>query len=174
MPMSDKKQKSRTYRFAYAGMLIALGFVLSYLESLVTLPLPAGVKLGLANIVVLMAMETVGNVWALVISLVRVILVGFTFGSMFSMIFGLSGAILSFCVMLLLKMSRKFTITGISTAGGAAHNIGQLAAAVAVIGKSIFTYLPVLLAGGIISGILIGILGALISATVKKAYSSTF
>ena len=96
MPMSDKKQKNRTYRFAYAGMLIALGFVLSYLESLVTLPLPAGVKLGLANIVVLMAMETVGNVWALVISLVRGNPGGFTFGSMFSMIFGLSGAILSF------------------------------------------------------------------------------
>lgn len=85
---------------AYMGMLTALAFVFSYIESLVPINLGIpGVKLGLANLVVIVALYTMGFRAAFTLSLVRIVLAGFTFGSPASMIYSLAGGMLSLAVM---------------------------------------------------------------------------
>ena len=93
----------------------------------------------------------------------RVILTGFTFGSMSMMMYGLAGAALSLLVMILSRHFDLFGITGVSIAGGVAHNIGQIAVAAMVLESgAIFYYLPVLLLSGSIAGAVIGFLGGMI------------
>ena len=149
---------------AYYGLLIALAFVFSYIESLIpfSVGIP-GVKLGLGNLVSIITLYTLGWQAAAAVSLVRVILTGFTFGSMSMMMYGLAGAALSLLVMILSRHLDLFGITGVSIAGGVAHNIGQIAVAAMVLESgAIFYYLPVLLLSGSIAGAVIGFLGGLI------------
>ena len=153
---------------ASMGVLLALAMVLSYAESLVPVQffLP-GIKLGLANLVIFIALYELDAPRALLISLMRLLLVAFTFGSLFSMLYGLAGALLSFAVMVLLKKTDKFAPVTVSAVGGASHNVGQIIAAV-LITKSggLAVYLPVLLVGGVVSGICIGLLGEVLRKRV--------
>ena len=151
------------------ALLVALAMVLSWLESMVPLSLAVpGVKLGLANLVVIFALYKLGPRQAAVISLVRVLLVTFTFGNAFSFAYSLAGAALSLAVMLLLKRSGKFSLLGVSIAGGVCHNIGQILVAMAVLGTAeLMWYRPALLIAGIVAGVCIGAVGALITARIK-------
>ncbi|MDF2821147.1 MAG: putative rane protein [Clostridiales bacterium] len=162
--MSSKK--TATY-----GLLIALAFIFSYVESLVPIPLPIpGMKLGLANIVVLIALYVLGSKQAFGLSVLRIVLVGLTFGSLFSMIYSLAGGILSCIAMILCKKTKLFSIVGVSIVGGVTHNIGQIIAAILIVeNRGIAYYLPVLLVTGAVTGLLIGMLGAEITKrlTVK-------
>ena len=125
-------------------------------------------KLGLANLVVIFALYKLGPQQAAVISLVRVLLITFTFGNAFSFAYSLAGAVLSFVVMLLLKKTGKFSLLGVSIAGGVCHNIGQILVAMAVLGTAeLIWYLPALLIAGTVAGICIGAAGALVTARVK-------
>ena len=164
--MTTGKASRELTRFA---LLIALAMVLSWLESLVPLSLAVpGVKLGLANLVVIFALYRLGPRQAAVISLVRVLLVPFTFGNAFSFAYSLAGAALSFVVMLLLQKTGKFSMLGVSIAGGVFHNIGQILVAMAVLGTAeLMWYLPALLIAGIVAGVCIGAVGALITARIK-------
>ena len=153
-------------KIALYGLLIALAMLLSWVESLIPLPLPAGVKVGLANLVVLIALYELGPADALVLSLVRVLLVSFTFGNMSAMLYSLAGSILSFFVMLLLYKTKVFGMAGVSVAGGVAHNLGQLIVAGLVLQTDMRLYLPVLLFGGVIAGVVIGLLGAEIARRI--------
>ena len=105
---------------------------------------------------------------AAAVSLVRVLLVTFTFGNAFSFAYSLAGAALSFAVMVLLKRTGKFSLLGVSIAGGVCHNIGQILVAMAVLGTAeLIWYLPALLVAGTVAGICIGAAGALVTARVK-------
>lgn len=151
------------------GMLIALACVLGYIEALIPLPLPVGVKLGLANLMTLVALYTVGGRGAAMVSLVRIILVGFTFGNMGSMLYSLAGGVFSLLIMILAKKSGWFSQIGVSVLGGVFHNIGQLTVAALVTETGgVFVYLPFLLVGGVIAGVLIGILGGIMVERVAK------
>lgn len=154
---------------ALYGMLLALAFLLGYVEHLLAFSFfVPGIKLGLANLVVLIALYTLGSGAAASLSIVRVLLSAFTFGNLTMAAYSLAGALLSLLVMLLLKKSRRCSIVGVSTAGGAAHNLGQIAVAVLMLGRPIFYYLPYLLIGGVVSGILIGLLGATVTRVVRR------
>ena len=87
------------------GVLVALAFIFSYIETLIPFEMIGipGIKLGLANLVVVVAMYTMRTGDAFVISLVRIVLVGFTFGNLYSAVYGLCGGLLSFAVMVLIK-----------------------------------------------------------------------
>ena len=103
-------------------------------------------------------MENAKTAWG--ISVGRVVLSGFLFGSLSSILYSLSGAILSLLVMTLIKKRDCFTMTGVSVAGGVSHNIGQLMMAFLVLESgALWYYLPVLLVSGCVTGGLIGILG---------------
>jgi heptaprenyl diphosphate synthase len=154
-------RKSKAGRVAFFGMFVALAFVFSYIEVLIpfSIGIP-GIKLGLANIVVLTVLYAMGVKEAFVISCVRIILVGFTFGNMSSLLYSLAGGLLSWLVMSICKKLKIFSVIGVSVAGGITHNIGQIAVAAIVLQTgSLGYYLPVLLIAGTITGLLIGILG---------------
>ena len=151
------------------ALLVALAMVLSWLESMVPLSLVVpGAKLGLANLVVIFALYRLGPRQAAVISLVRVLLVTLTFGNAFGFAYSLAGAALSLGVMIPLRRSGKFSLLGVSIAGGVCHNIGQILVAMAVLGTAeLLWYLPALLAAGTAAGVCIGAAGALVTARVK-------
>ncbi len=155
---------------AYYGLLVALAFIFSYIESLFPIYLGApGVKLGLANLVSVIGLYTIGLAGTAAVSLARIILAGLTFGSGFSVIYSLAGGILSLAVMAFCKKKGWFSPVGVSILGGAAHNIGQLAvAAFAVESASVFAYFPVLLIAGTAAGACIGILGGILTERVGK------
>ncbi len=162
--MMDKTKKIATY-----GVMAALAMILSYVE----MQLPAfvaipGVKLGLTNIVVLVALYKMGYKSALFINIVRIIAVSLLFGTLMSFAFSFAGGMLSTLVMILLKKSDKFSTVGVSVAGGITHNIGQILAAMLLLNtKAIIWYLPVLWLSGILSGLLIGLIGAIIVKRIK-------
>ena len=147
-------------KLAYMGLFAAIAIIFGYVESLI--PFFAGIpgiKLGLANLAVLFILETYTWKEAALVSIVRILVIGFMFGNMFSILYSMAGAALSLTVMTLMKRFSGFSILGISVAGGVSHNIGQLIiAALIVENTSLFYYAPVLLISGVITGILIGIL----------------
>ncbi len=151
------------------GMLIALAFIFSYVEAMVPFPIPVpGIKLGLANLVVVVTLYCMGIKEAFVISIVRIILVGFTFGSLSSMIYGLVGGLLSFAMMSIFKKLKVFSVMGVSMVGGVFHNVGQLIVAIFVTDtKALIYYFPFLLIAGVVTGTLIGIVGKLMIDRVK-------
>lgn len=165
MKNDNRKQgKVHAKRVAMYGVLIALAMILSYIETLipVSIGIP-GAKLGLANLTVFAALYMMEPIDAFAISMVRILLVGITFGNMFALLYSFAGGILSYLVMLLCKKKEWLDKLGVSVAGGISHNIGQLAVAAAVLeNTAVVTYLPVLLLAGAVTGALIGMLGGLI------------
>ena len=139
-------------RFA---LLTALAMVLSWVEFLLPLPTAIpGVKLGLTNLVVLFALYRLGTRSAWCLSLLRVLLVSFTFGNAFSLWYSLAGAVLSLLVMVGLKKTGKFSVTGVSVAGAVSHNLGQILVAMAVLrSAAVVYYYPALLLSGTVAGI---------------------
>lgn len=156
---------------AYMGMLTALAFVFSYIEFLLPINLGVpGVKLGLANLVVIVALYTINVRWACTLSVVRILLAGLTFGNPASMIYSLAGGMLSLVIMIIAKRGNLFSVTGVSILGGVFHNVGQILVAVFVVETtSLLYYLPVLVLSGTIAGVLIGILSAILIRHLKKA-----
>lgn len=166
----DGRGKRIVKNVALLSVLIAVAMILSYVEAQIPLPIPIpGVKIGLANLAVIMALYLLGFKFAVVISLVRVVLVALLFGNMMTMAYGLAGATLSLIGMGLLKKIPFFSTVAVSVSGGVLHNIGQVIVASIVTESAVFVaYLPVLLVSGVISGAVIGIVSALIVTRVKK------
>ena len=157
----------KTKRIALFGMLVALAFVFSYIEHMIPLPLPTGVKLGAANIVILCALYFLGWKEALAISLVRILLSGFAFG-ISTVPYSLAGGFLSLLVMVLLKYQKSFSIIGVSVAGSVCHNIGQTLVAMALLGNKTAYYFPLLLFSGLVAGVLIGVISGIVISKMKK------
>lgn len=159
-----------TKRVAYCAMLTALAMIFGYVEALIPFGLGIpGVKLGLANIVIVLALYLLPAYQVFAIQLMRIVLVSFLFGNLSMMLYSLAGGILSFLVMLIVKRGDAFSITGVSIAGGVSHNIGQLIVAVLVVRNlKIAFYLPVLIMAGLITGCLIGMLAYRIKPVLDK------
>ncbi|WP_367565602.1 Gx transporter family protein [Lacrimispora sp.] len=164
------KKKYSAHMAALYGMMIALAFVLSFIETLIPISLGIpGVKLGLANLVTLAGLFTVGIRGTVVISLLRIILAGLTFGNMFSMLYSLGGWALSLLLMVIARKKHWFGISGISILGGVGHNIGQICVAALVVQQAgVFFYLPLLLLAGTGAGLVIGILGSTIIERIRS------
>ncbi len=155
---------------AYLGVFTALAFVFSYIEFLlpVNLGIP-GIKLGLANLVVIVSLYTMGTSWALTLSFVRILLTGLTFGNPASMIYSLAGGMLSLVIMIIAKRCKLFSVTGVSVLGGVFHNIGQILVAILVVETaSLLYYLPVLILSGVTAGVLIGMLSSILIRHLRK------
>ncbi|MBQ7246097.1 MAG: Gx transporter family protein [Firmicutes bacterium] len=152
--------QDRNKRIAMAALLAALALIFSYVEAMIPSPVAIpGVKLGVANLVILIALYQLDFKYAIAINLVRIVVSGLLFSGVFGILYSLAGGMLSLIVMWLLKKTGLFSIIGVSMAGGVAHNIGQILVASAVVSDlKMFAYLPVLMFSGIISGILIGFL----------------
>ncbi len=146
-------------RVAYFGMFTALALIFSYVETLIPIHFGIpGVKLGLANLIIVVALYKMKLWETCTLSIVRIVLSGFMFGSLSSILYSLAGGILSLIAMSLLKKTGKFSVMGVSIAGGVSHNIGQLIIAMLVVETfSVSYYFPVLLISGLITGAVIGV-----------------
>ena len=155
---------------AYLGLLLTLALILSYVESLIPIFVSVpGVKLGLANLVVLICLYAYPSKYAFVISIMRVMLAGLLFGSMFSILYSLAGAFFSLIVMLFAKKILKMGVLGVSVLGGVFHNMGQLLVAIIVVSNYRIGYLfPYLLLSGIITGAVIGFIANAVIPYLKK------
>ena len=164
----------KTKKIARCGLLTALAVVLSLIERLFPLdaviPVP-GVKLGLANVVTLFALTRLTPREAAAVVLCRVTLAALLMGSVTAFLFSLCGGLLALGTMgLLLRLEGRFcSLLGVSVAGAAAHNIGQIAAAVFWLQSSaVVGYLPVLLVMSVPLGLVTGLTCAVVLPRLKK------
>jgi len=149
-------------RVAYGGLLLAFALVLSYVETLIPFFFGVpGMKLGLANLAVLLTLYLFGEKEALGLNIGRIVIASFLFGNMSMLLYSAAGGIVSFFMMAVMKRSKRFGMIGVSMGGGVLHNLGQLAVAFLVTEtKGIFYYMPMLLLAGIGAGFLNGIIAA--------------
>ena len=152
----------KTKKLTLMALLISLALIFSYLESqipsFVAIP---GIKIGLANIVVVFALYKLGGREAVVLSLIRVFAVSLLFGTGASFLYSLAGATLSLASMLLLKKLHMFSHVAVSVAGGVMHNVGQIAMACILLETNVIVYyLPFLILSGTIAGVAIGLAAA--------------
>lgn len=161
-------------KLTLCGMLTALAIVLSLAERLFPLdaivPVP-GVKLGLANVVTLFALTRLPTRDAVAILLCRVALSSLLMGSVTAFLFSLFGGLLALAVMgLLLRAEGKFcSVLGVSVAGAAAHNIGQIIAAVIWMKTgAVMAYLPLLLVMSVPLGLVTGLTAAVVLSHLQK------
>lgn len=157
-------------KVAYFGVLTALALIFSYIETLIPIHFGIpGVKLGFANLIIVIALYKMGIKEAYTLSIVRVILAGFIFGNLFSILYSLAGGLLSLTMMAVLKKTEKYSVFGVSMAGGVFHNIGQLIMAAIVLESfSIAYYFPILLVSGVVTGLLIGLVSNEMLKRLKK------
>jgi heptaprenyl diphosphate synthase len=157
------------HKTAYLGLFSALAIIFGYVETLI--PVFAGIpgiKLGLANLAVVFILEKYTWKEAVIVSFIRILVIGFLFGNLFSIVYSLAGAALSLTVMTLLKNKSDFSLVGISVAGGVSHNVGQLIIAMLVVeNTSLIYYAPALLISGVITGLLIGWLTTEVSRRIQ-------
>lgn len=149
------------------AMCIALAMILSYVESQIPSPGVPGVKLGLANLVVVFALYRLGWKEAVGISLLRVFLVSLLFGHAASLAYSAAGAVLSMGGMILLKKTDKLSCVAVSVIGGVLHNIGQILMAWALMGANVVWYLPMLILSGTVAGVAIGVVSAILVKRIE-------
>ena len=161
--------KLTTKQLTLCAVLTAMALALSYLENLfplaLAIPIP-GVKLGLANIVTVFALYALGPAQALMILTARCLLGAMFAGNANALLFSLLGGFAAMLAMILLVRLERFSVYGVSIGGAAAHNCGQMAAAVLTLGSAApLYYLPVLLAVSLAAGALTGLVaGSLFQA----------
>ena len=156
--------KLTTKQLTLCALLTAMALALSYLENLfplsLAIPVP-GVKLGLANIVTVFALWALGPGQTLLILLARCFLGSLFAGNLNALIFSLLGGLCALGTMVFLSRRRGLSLYGVSVAGAAARNCGQIAAAVLTLGSAApLYYLPVLLAVSLLTGGLTGLVSA--------------
>ena len=163
-----------TRRITQLGFFLALALILAYVESLIpfSFGIP-GIKIGLPNLVVVLLLyggdavqaDTVRtntgkrNVRdALTVNILRIILSGFLFSNLYTILYSLAGAAFSFTAMLIGRRMRCFSVIGVSVLGGVFHNIGQILVAMFVV-ETVYVgyYVPILIAVGTVTGAVLGI-----------------
>ena len=164
----------KVQKIALLGVLTAATIVIAIAESFIpSIGIP-GVKLGLANIMILVTLYELGILEAILVNIFRVLVVGLVRGTFLSMGFlmSLTGAVLSLAVMILFYLLiKKFSIIGVSVIGSVFHVFGQIIIAMIFMGTAyILFYLPIIAISAIITGVLVGIAAKLIIRTgvIKK------
>lgn len=170
---------SNTQKTVYIALLAAQATVISVFEGMLPqlLAFAPGAKLGLANIITMVAIFTLSDKDSFKVVIMRILLSTLIGGTLSTFLYGFSGTILSFFGMILIRRlgPSKVSFIGISAAGGILFNVGQLIVASTIAGSAtIMLYLPILSISGIIAGILVGICGNFMMenvATIKRMQS---
>ena len=156
-------------------MLLAVAIVLSYLESFIPIWIP-GVKLGLANVIILIMLYEFKFYEAGIVDILRILVVALIRGTFMSPTFfmSLSGGILSYFVMLLFSRIKVFSIIGVSVLGSISHGVGQIAVAIIIMGtQAVAYYLPFILLLSLGTGILSGFIArSYLKRSITKRYLS--
>lgn len=154
-------QNANSRKVAYYGIFAAVALMMSYVEMLIPLPfLVPGMKLGLANVVVILALYYMDAKSALFISLVRILLAGLLFQGFAGLLYSLAGGLFSLLAMVGMKKYTSFSMMSVSVVGALFHNVGQILVAAAVVENlKLFYYLPILCITAVVTGLLIGVVG---------------
>ena len=156
--------RNTSRKLAYLGLCTAVALILAYVEVLLPPLFSAipGIKLGLPNIAIIFVLYRYGIRSAAAVSLVRMAVVAMLFGNPMTFVYSLAGAFLSLSVMALLRRMDFLSMVGVSVAGGVFHNVGQILMAMLLLGTAeLGYYLIVLAITGTVSGIFVGLCGAL-------------
>ncbi len=162
--LKENKQGLSTKEITICGLFIALSMLFSYLEALipVSIGIP-GVKLGLANLVTIVAMYHLSLPLVFAIACIRVLLSSLLFSNMMVFVYSIAGAFFSILVMYIVKSFKCFSKVGVSVTGGVFHNVGQLVVAFLMLeNRNVLYYAPVLVISGVVAGALIGLLASMI------------
>ena len=161
--------KYSTKKITALALTVSLALILSFIESRIPafIAIP-GIKVGLANIAVIFTLYKLGAKEAIAVSVIRVLLVSILFGSPVSLIYSISGAVLSLFTMIILKKLTPLTEIAVSVSGGVMHNVGQIAAASFMLETNVVIYyLPFLMLSGTVAGIAVGVVSGLLIKKVK-------
>lgn len=166
--------RSSTKRLTSLALMTTFAIILSYVESRIpTFVAIPGVKVGLANIVVILALYTQTLKEAIIISGVRVFAVSLLFSNPVSMIYSISGAFLSLFTMFLLKRLTPLRTVTVSVLGGVTHNVGQIAVASVILETNVLSYyLPFLILSGTVAGIAVGVAAAVLIKRLEKFFKA--
>ncbi len=163
--------KSSVKKLTFLSVMSALAIVLSFVERLLTPNWSAvpGIKMGLPNIIIIFLLYKFSVKEAATVSFIRLLTVALLFGNFITLLYSLSGAVLSLTAMWISKKTDLFSQVGVSIVGGVSHNLGQIITAIIVLGtKEIGFYMPVLAVSGIIAGIFVGISGIILLRYTAK------
>lgn len=180
--MEDKKEKQhprkrlRSVHLSIYAMFLALSMILGYVEAQLPAPVPIpGVKLGLANLVSILTLFSIGPIPTAMISFLRIILLSVLFGNNLTLSYSLSGFLCSFLMMILFKKFFRFSTVSVSLIGGIFHNVGQvLMAAYLLKNAALWYYLPYLLIAGSVAGVTIGVLGGVLIKRLSPFFRQYF
>lgn len=143
-------------RLTLSAMLVTVMLMLGYVESLIPTGVP-GVKLGLSNSVLILALLWLGAPNAFLLMLVKVLLSGFLFSGVSAMLYALAGGVLSMCTMLLLLRVGHFHLIAVAIGGAVMHNVGQVALAMWILGTAeLIFYMAALMLVGLVTGFVTG------------------
>lgn len=164
------KKKLSVKKIVVIAIFISLALILSYVDSLIPIAIMVpGIKMGLANVIIIFSLYMLGYKATFFISIIRVILSSILFGNILTFAYSFAGAILSLLIMVILKNRVKLATITISIIGAVVHNIAQIGVAILFMHtKEMLYYLPILMITGIISGALIGIVSALLIRFIEK------
>ncbi len=160
-----------TKRITFLGLFTAVALVLAYIEAKLPPIYHAvpGIKIGLPNIIIVFILYRCGVKEAAIISFIRMLAVSFMFGNLMALVYSMAGAALSMLVMVVLKKLNFLSVIGVSVAGGVFHNVGQILAAMILLGTAELGYYLIILAvTGTVSGIFVGLCGAIIVKRMPK------
>jgi len=162
--------KAKTNRLALSAMFVAVMMVLSYIESLIPVGGVPGMKIGLANSVLLLSLYWLGIAISVQLMLVKVFLSAFMFGGFMALPYSLAGGVLSLIVMIvLIYLVKGVSPFGAGVAGAVAHNVAQVGVAMLVLQTSqLVYYMAILVAVAILTGGLTGTVARLLMHYLPK------
>ena len=171
-----KKDRINTGKFACLSMLLCLAVIMGYLEALIPVSfMVPGIKLGFANYVIVIVLYLFRARAAYIVSCLRVIIIGLLFTNLSMMLYSLAGTLCAVSLMAVLKKSGKFSMMGVSSAGGIIHNMAQLFIAYLIIPSQAFiVYVPWLLLAGTAAGLAIGFLVKISFPAIQSCYIKYF
>ena len=161
----------KIHKITFISIFAAFAMVLSYVEMMLPPIWSAvpGIKVGLPNVIIIFVLYKLSFKYAAFISLLRVFAVALLFGNVLTLSYSIAGAVISLSLMWLLKKTSLFSMVGVSIAGGVSHNLGQIIVAMIIMQtKEIGYYMAVLAVSGVLAGIVIGLIGAMLLKYTKK------
>ena len=161
--------RNKSLKVSVLALFVAFTLILSYIEFLIPISYGYGLKLGLANVAIVTVLYVFSFKDAMLVNIIRILISGFLFGNGVSIIFSLSGGIISLFVMYFTKRLRILSLLTVSILGAVFHNIGQIIAAFFLTKVyGLIYYLPVLIVGGIVTGAVIGVISRIIIKALKE------
>lgn len=163
-------RNKKVQQVALSGLLTSLMLVFGFIERQFPLPVPVpGIKLGLANSVLLYALYMLGIRQTIVLMLLKSLMSWLIYMNLSAMLYSFAGGVLSVAAMILVSRMKGVSLIGVSALGAVFFNVGQILVAVLMLNtpQLLVTYLPILMISGVVTGVLTGIVAQMVMKHLK-------